>query len=178
MVLSGAKSDPLIQRLPVSPHFNSVLEVLCSIGEIEWGMRQCRIWLTSHCFTGVLSIRHQINSHSRAMLLSAMEWLLCLCRRPSCLFLALTLSGFKECLYINSFAKCSKETKHTLEYIVTAILSYTRSKQLECLLKTNSALRQELHFVCKMKRKQSILIFDAILYLLAYCRQAVSLFGN
>lgn len=141
-------------------------------------MRQCRIWLTSHCFTGVLSIRHQINSHSRAMLLSAMEWLLCLCLRPSCLFSALTLSGFKECLYINSFAKCSKETKHTLEYIVTAILSYTRSKQLECLLKTNSALRQELHFVCKMKRKQSILIFDVILYLLAYCRQAVSLFGN
>ena len=140
-------------------------------------MRQCRIWLTSHCFTGVLSIRHQINSHSRAMLLSAMEWLLCLCRRPSCLFSALTLSGFKECLYINSFAKCSKETKHTLEYSDSHSLIH-KIQTARVFVKKNSALHQELHFLCKMKRKQSILIFDVILYLLAYCRQAVSLFGN
>ena len=40
-------------------------------------MRQCRIWPTSHCFTGALSIRHQINSHSPPMLLLllwTMEW--------------------------------------------------------------------------------------------------------
>ena len=105
-------------------------------------MRQCRIWLTSHCFTGLLSIRHQINSHSRAMLLSAMEWLLCLCLRPSCLFSALTLSGFKKCLYINSFAKCSKETKHTSEYIVTC----RRSKQLQCLLKDKQCSTPRIAF--------------------------------
>ena len=141
-------------------------------------MRQCHIWLTSHCFTGLLSIRHQINSHSRAMLLSAMEWLLCLYLRPSCLFLALTLSGFKECLYINSFATCSMEKKHTREYEVTAILSFTRSKQLKCWLQDKHCSTPRIAFHVQNEAEKSILIFDVILYLLAYCRQAVSLFGN
>ena len=88
-------------------------------------MLQFRIWRTSHCFTGALSIHHQINSHSRAMLPRTMEWpppsvstspttlslqlSLCLCSKNVCIlsntvFLcSLLKTEVKQCIFLRSW---------------------------------------------------------------------------
>ena len=71
-----------------------------------------------------------------------------------------------------------KGKKHTREYIVTAILSFKRSKQLKCWLQDKHCSTPRITFHVQNEAETEHFDFDVILYLLAYCRQAVSLFGN